>query len=391
MAATENNSELVNQLKQDIETWECQSVEFKKTATSDHELAEAIAGFATSNIGRIYIGVNDDGQITRVNNVSTGTEKDAYQQRIANISRIIVKPPIRVKISFIEIETETVVRIDVPKGEEPVYYVDYRPYTRDLSITRKLEPSEVRNLHRLQFLETLAQPPDGRTKFLTDVLTQLSDVQVIYSDYGDHLIKPDVYQLKYDIGATARRIYELSRNQFSKDFAVDVPLKELSDKLEDVEAYEFYMGIESVTEFGKKLEECIRLSNLLIQQIKKNMPPTVAPDFKRYILENTESLKDEWIKAPKYLERGDLEKLRDSFRRFGYTFHRLSALPDADQFENLSIDLKEVGEKLRNLSSTEKYFLLSMGVNPLDKIKNEIEPILSRLESLKHELESRVG
>ena len=95
MAANDTNAELWKQLKQDIDAWECQTVEFKKTAASDHELAEAIAGFATSNIRRIYVGVSHDGQIIGVDNVSTGLEKDAYQRKIAHISKNIVNPPIR--------------------------------------------------------------------------------------------------------------------------------------------------------------------------------------------------------------------------------------------------------------------------------------------------------
>jgi len=386
MAANDINVELVKQLKEDVNTWECQTVEFKKTATSDHELAEAIAGFATSNIGRIYVGVGDSGQITGVDNLSTGPEKDAYQRRIAHIARDIVNPPIRVRMSFLDIECKIVVRIDVPKGEEPVYYVDYRPYTRDLSTTRKLEPSEVKSLYQQYFLASLGQPIDERTKFLLDVLTQLSDVSIIASDYMDHLLKPDVYQLKYDIGATARRIEVLSGNQFATDLGIDSTVRELGGKLEDAEAHEFYMGMESVTEFGKKLEDCVKLSNKLYEPVKKNMPPSTLPDFKQIVSENVESLRNEWIKSTKYLQRGELEKLQDSFRRFGYTFHRLGVLPDADKYSGLSIELRKVGERLRNLSSTQKYFLMSVGVNPLDKIKLEIEPILSKLEALKRQL-----
>jgi len=386
MSTTNANTELVKQLRQDIETWECQTVEFKKTATSDHELAETVAGFATSNIGRIYIGVADGRQITGIDNVSTGIDRDAYQRRIARISRDLVNPLIRVRVSFIEIESRTVVRIDVPKGEEPVYYVDYRPWIRDLSTTRKLEPSELKSLYQQYFQTSLGQPSDELTNYLIEVLSQLSDTQIIYSDYKDHLIKPDVYQLKYDVGATARRINILSRNPFAKDLAIDLTLKDLSSRLEDAEAYEFYMGAESVQEFGTILQACFTLSNRLLEQVKKNMPTSTLSDFKRIVSENVEAVKGEWIKSAKYLQRGELGKLQDSFRRIGYTFHRLGSLPDADKYADLSIELKEIGEKLRNLSSTQKYFLMYGAVNPLDKIKKEIEPILSKLDSLRQQL-----
>jgi predicted HTH transcriptional regulator len=74
MTPDDANAEPLKQLKEDIKTWECQTVEFKKTATSDHELAEAIAGFATSNAARIYIGIDDDGQTDRSGSASKQRE-----------------------------------------------------------------------------------------------------------------------------------------------------------------------------------------------------------------------------------------------------------------------------------------------------------------------------
>jgi hypothetical protein len=290
-------------------------------------------------------------------------------------------------VDFIETELKTVVRIDVPKGEEPAYFVDYRPYTRDLSTTRKLEPTELKSLYQQHFLSTLGQPPDEEsTKYLTEVVSQLSDIQMISSDYMNHLIKPDFYQLTYDIGATARRLSVLSVDKFAKSFGIDATLKELGDKLEDAEAHEFYMGMESVKEFGNKLQDCLKLSNLLYAQIKKNAPSLLLPNFKLVVSENIELLENEWNKSDKYLQRGELEKLRDSFRRFGYTFHRLASLPDADKY-GFSVELEEIGDSLRKLSSTQNYFLPSMGVNPLDKIKPEMMQIMTRLEACKKRLD----
>ena len=379
----------LEQLKQDIVTWENQSVEFKKKSTSDHEKAEAMAGFATANPGRIYIGVGDDRKIVGVDGVDTGSGKDRRLREIARISKNLVNPPIRVKVLFIETENGTVIRIDVPKGEDPVYYVDYRPYTRDLSTTRKLEPSEVENLYRQYFLSSLvsAPQPDETISFLTDSLMQLSDIQVISYDYEDHLIRPDVDQMQYDLGATGRRLLELSRKQTARDMGISEGLEELGNKLEDLEIYEFYIGRESVDEFGKKLKECNTLADKFYEQIKKNMPPSVIPNYSQVVVEAIESFSNEWTKAPRYMERGEIERLREAFRRFGYTFHRLGSIPDADTYNELSIELRQVGEKLRNLSSTYKYFIPALGWNPVEKVKEDIEGVLSTLGDVKRSLQ----
>lgn len=385
MATDDANAKFVEQLKRDIETWECQEIEFKKTATSDHEIAETIAGFATTNVARIYLGVDDNREITGIGHITNGLDKDSFLRRIANISRTIVKPPIRVKVTFVDVDSKIVARIDVPKGEEPIYYVDYKAYTRDLSITRKLEPIEIKNIY-LQFLTTTFNVSiDEQTQFAVDVIAQLSDTQLIASDYMDHLINPDVNQLKYDIGATAQRITRLSATENANRLGISTQLQDLSDKLEDAQAHEFYLGMESVREFGKKLESAVTIANRLFSQVKKNLPAKTIIDYKRVILESIELLHAEWRKAEKYLERGEIEKLQDALRRFGYTFHRLGSLPDADHY-GFAVKLIESGEKLRKLSSTEKYFLSYMGANPVEEIKPEMTHVLTELDSLKQQL-----
>lgn len=277
-----NNDRLVEELKHDIAKWECQELEFKKTATSNHEIAQAIAGFATSNIGRIYLGV-DNGKITGLPNLSTGLERDAYQQKVAQILRDIINPQIRVKVSFIEIDSMVVVRIDVPKGEEPVYFVDYRPYVHDLTTTRKLEPTELKSLYYQYFTSSLGQQTNKRSNEIIELLNQLSDTEVMYSGFIDQLIKPDIYQFKYDLETTAKKISDLSISTFAKEMGIESKLRDLSIKLEDAQSHEFYMGMESVNEFESKLKPCKTIASVLIEQIKKNMPSSILPNFREIL------------------------------------------------------------------------------------------------------------
>jgi hypothetical protein len=145
------NSALIEQLTKDIQEWETHTIEFKKRATSDSELAEAIAGFATANAGKIYIGIKPDKTIEGVE-IDEHLGKDNYQRRIARITNDVIRPKIRVKLHFIITNMhKTVVRIDVPKGTEPVYFVDFRPYIRYLSQTKKMEPFEVKETYEKYF------------------------------------------------------------------------------------------------------------------------------------------------------------------------------------------------------------------------------------------------
>jgi hypothetical protein len=228
--------------------------------------------------------------------------------------------------------------------------------------------------------ENKADKSDDRV----ELLYQLSDTQVMFSGFADQLIKPDIYQFKDDLGTTAKKLSNLSISDYAKKMGLHDKLEELSNKLEDAEAHEFYMGIESVNEFGSKLRPCVSIANSLIEQIKKNSPSTILPTFSDILSENVDLLKNEWAKAEKYLERGNIDKLQFAFRRFGYTFHRLGTLPDADKLK-VADELKDIGEQLRNLSSTQKYFLMFQygSTSSLEEIKKKIEPLLDRLDRLR--------
>jgi len=206
----------------------------------------------------------------------------------------------------------------------------------------------------------------------------------MYSGFADQLIKPDIYQFKDDLGTTAKKLSNLSVSEYAKKMGLHDKLEELSNKLEDAEAHEFYIGIESVNEFGSKLRPCVSIANSLVEQIKKNSPSTILPTFGNVLSENVDLLKNEWARAEKYLERGNTDKLQIAFRRFGYTFHRLGTLPDADKL-GVAEELKDIGEQLRNLSSTEKYFLTFHygSTSSFDEINKKIEPLLKSLDMLR--------
>jgi hypothetical protein len=140
---------LIEDFERDLKTGESQEIEFVADFTeSARDVAKEIAAFATSNSGRIYLGVNDYGELVGVSGVKNLEDiagKDECQKRAQGISRI-VKPAIRVKVAFLKRRDKIIVRISVPKGSEPVYYCHGVPYLRDLTSSRPATPSEVKEL-----------------------------------------------------------------------------------------------------------------------------------------------------------------------------------------------------------------------------------------------------
>ncbi|MBD2774653.1 RNA-binding domain-containing protein [Iningainema tapete] len=95
-----------------IPTQESLTVEFKsdRSRLPDKELIETVVCLANTDGGEIYLGVEDDGQITGVHpqhqNLST------LAAMIANRSN----PPVSVRVTALQEEGQTIARIEVPKS-----------------------------------------------------------------------------------------------------------------------------------------------------------------------------------------------------------------------------------------------------------------------------------
>ena len=385
------STDIENMLEQDLERGEGRTVEFKSQfPTNARQLAEIIASFATSDGGRIYLGINDNGTIYGLDefyDIDDPKERDSIQRRIQGIVQK-VEPRIRVKVEFLRKNGKGIVAIIVPKGIEPIYYVGNIPYVRDLSSSRRATPEEVKELHLKYFQQRgFLEQPNEKQKFLFDLLMQISDIQLALKDPEDHSVDPFLQQLQYDLGATARILSDLSLKPISSELGITDELRNLSSLLEDMASYRFYLGKESWNGFFKLRKECLKIANRLYSRMKKhyNISGKSISDFRKMCRKNIETLKNEWSKAEKYLERGEIDRLKEEFRRLGYTFHRLGSIPEAEEC-NVELELREMGERLRALSSM-KYFLPYIGYNPIEKMKPEIEYVLK----LSQEILNKIG
>lgn len=90
---------------------ESMTVEFKsdRKSLSDRELIEAVVCMANSDGGFIYLGVEDDGQVTGLHK-----NHEDYQGLAAMIGNRTT-PPVQVGIEVLNQAGRTVLRIEVPK------------------------------------------------------------------------------------------------------------------------------------------------------------------------------------------------------------------------------------------------------------------------------------
>lgn len=195
---------LKERLRQDLETGEAQAIEFMSDFPDNTwELAKEIAAFSTSNRGIIYLGVDDDAHVVgvKIGNLSDTSGKDSYQRRISGVSNSI-DPRSRVKVDFIDYDGRIVVKIAVPKGVEPVYYVGGKPYLRDLSTSRPATASEVKELYRQYFVaKGLIEGRDERKRVAALLIPEikhnsnLASSQVEPREYVPRVIKREPFRM----------------------------------------------------------------------------------------------------------------------------------------------------------------------------------------------------
>ena len=121
---------------------ETAAVDFKEAFPDQaHRLGKEIAAMASSGGGRTYIGINDNGELCGIT-ATNGDERDDIAERAHSIART-VKPVPKVNYYFAVESTHTVLVLDIPKQDHPVFYYDSRPYIRDERRARPAEPEEV--------------------------------------------------------------------------------------------------------------------------------------------------------------------------------------------------------------------------------------------------------
>lgn len=127
----------LNDIKPIIQQGEGLQTEFKVIyPETDIKLAKEIAAFATTQGGKIFLGINDNGEAIGVKGVDTPKGKDDLTKRIRNLAEKI-KPKVDISVDFV-FETDIyIVIITVRKGVMPLYEYEGKVYIRFLESSRE--------------------------------------------------------------------------------------------------------------------------------------------------------------------------------------------------------------------------------------------------------------
>jgi hypothetical protein len=129
---------------------ECLTVEFKRgisfeVQNSVDRVLETIAAFANTADGTIFIGIEDNGNIHGVR-LDGAKGRDAMAERIHQAVRHRIRPVPLVQVDFVPLESRTVCRVFVPRGEQPLHVIDGVIYVRDGASDVKAPPERVLKL-----------------------------------------------------------------------------------------------------------------------------------------------------------------------------------------------------------------------------------------------------
>ena len=385
---------LYERLIQDIQQGEGQDIEFKEDFPEQtHDLAKELAAFATSNPATIYLGVRKDGGIvgistTRREGKSKG--KDSIRDRLAGICQTSIRPAVVTTVDFIDCNNEIVVKINIPKGTEPVYYSNNIPYIRNITSSAPATPEQVKELFRAYFqgLPVISNA-DETQSILNKVLAQLSDFQILWFDHEKRQVNPDLEQMRYDLGITGRMLMQLSLSSIADKLDLSKELEKLGEILQEMETHTFYMdGGASWKKFTDKGDEAFKLSERLIERVFKNyrLHTDQIESIKENLIVNIRELKLTWRRRQQYLENGELSTLKEVFRRLAYNFNRLANVPLQIKELDFVHETKQLARNVREISAFD--YRLGLGVNPLEKIEPRMEQTLQIAEEMLSKIQS---
>jgi hypothetical protein len=126
------------------------TIEFKRnisleSTNSTQQILQTVAAFANTGDGTIYIGIDDDGKIDGLE-ADSPKQKDRISGRVYQLVRQHIRPAPSIRVSFVEMRGLTICTIFVPRGEDPLHFVDGVVYVRYGSSDVNAQPEMVKRL-----------------------------------------------------------------------------------------------------------------------------------------------------------------------------------------------------------------------------------------------------
>lgn len=368
---------------------EGQRVEFKREYPSNaSELSKEIAAFASSNAGKIIIGVTDDGELVGLDDLDTPVGRDQLARRIEGLCTNNVKPAITPVIKYAQEDGKNVLVIEVPRGQQPIYYSHNRPYVRHHSTSRPAEPHEVIERIIEWYNRSPLAPRGGASEEETErsqFLSTLAQILVEVIAFGEELearnVNPWLEELRFQLGDAGRRLRELAAEDVAVEMRLDDQLRGLGDSLERAESHRLALGRDSWAELERYIAEAVNEA----RQIKSRQIDSVplSQDSVEHlgdvIRKNVRQLEDLDNRAERMANDGRMKELQSEASEIGFTLLRVSYFPLIGEPDAFAEKLRVIGKDL-HLLETERLYM--DGGASMRRILSQLHDYNERLKDL---------
>ena len=242
--------------------------------SNTHEIAKEIAALATSGGGTILLGVTNDGSLCGLADALTASGRDILIRRLEGICRGPVRPAITPSVSFCSENGHSVLVIAVPKGAEPVYYCNGKPYIRHLSESRPAEPHEVIALIR-SWLDT--QPPQSagsNSSWIQEVVSACADVIEGHATVRKRMIAPHFERLLAQLRYAAERLRRAAADDEMRERGSDQVLLECADHADRAANFTPRLGMGAA--FEKVVASASACASKLYDQLVTDIPVSAS-------------------------------------------------------------------------------------------------------------------
>ena len=328
---------------------ENQELEYKSQFPSNgNDLTREIASFATSNQGAILVGVSDEGELVGLSEATSATGRDELVKRVGGLCRGAIKPAITPAVKFAIEDEKVVLVLIVPKGSEPVYYSNGKPYLRHLTEARPADPHEVVEFVR-DWLSTSSvgnEEDDELGEFYGRLANLLVEVLIYGEELGDREINPwlEMWRTQYSYIADELRSLAATETAYSEQVSDEIEL--LAKSLDAAANMRLYMGC------GPELAKLVTAATQSAREIKEKLID-VHPLSEGSLAGIAESIVTASRKLSNLASRADLmvnsgrvDEFQSEAANMGYDLLRLGYFNVDSLMEELGSTLRIVGRRL---------------------------------------------
>ena len=331
---------------------EGQEIEFKEDFPQQvTDLAKEIAAFATSNTGTILIGVGNDGDLVGLEGMEDAQARDALLRRLEGICSGSIKPAVTPRATWAIESGRIVLAVTVPKGSEPVYYSQRRPYLRHITTSRPADPHEVIDLVRRYLgsrLESEDVEQSEESTFYSELGSMLNRVLLwAKTPARDRHVNPWLEEWRADYGNAASDLRELAAMDVTVRMGLDARIREVASALDEVTTFRLFLGC------GDQLEAVASHTSELATALKRDTVDTIplsevsVVHARTLVTEISRKLSDLADRAPQVVAAGRIEELQSEIGSMGQQLVQLSFYDLSSLGGTISSRLEEVGMSMR--------------------------------------------